>query len=181
MKYLAAILVLMTLPLLTLTNTDEDKIEYIISVIKQLDKYVAWPEGRRTEGDGKLFVVAVVGKSPIAAGLKSLNSEKTSTGRIFKIRFVTDDLLPANAHALIILPQDIDQVKSILKKIRGTGTLTIGVGEGFGELGAMLNFYDEIIDDKVQTRLEINSDRIKAEGLEIDSKLLEGASIIAKE
>ena len=179
MKLLSALLMLLTLPLFALGVTADEDSEQFVTFVKKLDKHVTWPKDRATEGNGKLFVVAVIGKSPITDRLKKINSEKTSNGKKFKIRTVTPDLLPANAHVLVVTTSDSQLLQSLARKLKGSGTLIVSHGKGLGQAGGMVNLYGENTDGKKRFRVEVNLDVVKAEGIKLDAKLLEGATIIA--
>ncbi|MCP4566287.1 MAG: YfiR family protein [FCB group bacterium] len=176
MKYCLALLMLLISPVSAAADIDEA--EQIVSFVKKLDKHVTWPKDRSAEGNGKLFVIAAVGKSPATDKLKKLNGEKTPGGKQFKVRVVTPDLLPSNGHVLIVTTPDEKTLKTIVKKLHGSGTLTIGPGDSTGQAGTMITYFNETVENKSRLRFQINIAAIKAEGIEIDSRLLEDESII---
>jgi len=178
MKYCLALLMLLVFPFSASIAADGDEAEQIVSFAKKLDKHVSWPKDRAAEGNGELFVIAAVGKSTTTDMLKKLNGEKTSTGKSFKVRRVTADLLPANGHIVIVTNGDETILAAIVKKLKGTGTLTIGPGKNNSQTSAMISYFSETVDNKNRLKFQINLAAVKAEGIEIDSRLLEDKSII---
>ena len=178
MKNCLALLILLIFPFSAAIAADGDEATQIVSFMKKLDKYVTWPKDRAAEGNGKLFVIAAVGKSEITETLKKLNGEKSSGSKKFKVRSVTPDLLPANGHVVFVTGTDAKTLGAIVKKLKGTGTLTIGSGNGTEQSGAMISFFSETVGNESRLRFRINLAAMKAEGIEVDSRLLEDESII---
>ena len=179
MKLLTVILSLLTFGLLAFAgNFSDDQIGEMVKFVSDLDKNVTWPKGRRTEGAGQLFVVAALGKTPVTARLIGLNTKKSSAGRKIKVRLVTVDLLPSNAHVMFISSDDQIEVQKVIKMLKGTGTLTVTHGKDFGELGAMVNFYTVKENGKDVLKYELNMTAIQEEKLEFEKDLIEIAKII---
>lgn len=178
MKYCLALLMLLVFPFSNSVAADSGQAEQIVAFVKKLDTHVTWPKDRSAEGNGKLFVIAAVGKTPATDLLKKLNGQKTSGGKQYKVRVVTPDLLPGNGHVLIVTAADEKTLKTIVKKLHGSGTLTVGPGNSSGQAGTMIAYFNETVDNKSRLRFQINIAAVKAEGIEIDSRLLEDESII---
>ena len=179
MKLMTVILSLLALTLFAFANDfDNVQVSEIIKFVSDLDKNVTWPKGRLTEGGGQLFVVAALGKTSITARLIGLNTKKSSAGRKIKVRLVTIDFLPSNSHVVFISSQDQVKIQKIVKMLKGTGTLTITHGKGFGKLGSMVNFYTAEENGKQVLKYELNMTAIQEEKLEFEKDLVEIAKII---
>jgi len=176
MKLLILCLCLCVLTMAAMAG-DKSEAEFkdFAAFISNLDSYVTWPADRKTEGNGKYFVVAVVGDSPLAKSIKDLNKQESSTGKKIKVRMVTPDLIPANAHVVVVADSDDAQMLAVLKKLKGTGTLTVS----YDARGAMVNVINEPEKDqgKVHLKYEVDPELAAADGLAMGSKFLEIAEV----
>jgi hypothetical protein len=178
MRLLPVIITLLAfVPMAFANDFNSDQIDEIVNFISDLDKNVTWPKGRSTEGGGQLFVVAALGKTPITAKLIGLNTKKSSADRKIKVRLVSVDLLPSNAHVIFISSQDEIEVQKVLKLLKGTSTLTITHGKDFGKFGSMINFYTAEEDGKSVLKYELNMTVVEEEKLEFKKDLTEIAEI----
>lgn len=174
MKLLTVILTLLALAITAIASDfSSDQIDEMVKFVSDLDKNVTWPKGRRTEGGGQLFVVAALGKTPITAKLIGLNAKKSGADRKTKVRLVTPDLLPSNAHLIVISLEDELEVQKVIKTLKGSGTLTITHGKDFGNLGSMINFYTASEGGKSVLKYQLNMSAIEEEKLVFKKDLLE--------
>ena len=149
-----------------------DGVDYMAKVITRLDSYVSWEAEKNFEGNGKYLVISVVGDTPLVTSLQALNREKTDTGRKIKVRVVDTKALPANSHILVLSTMDSELVKTATAKLRGTGTLVVSQGDGFGMMGSVLNLVEEPDGDKSRVVIELNVEAAKSEGLVVKPSLL---------
>ncbi len=153
-------------------------VEYMAKVITKLDSYVSWPDDKNFEGNGKYIVISAVGETPLVTSLKTFHREETASGKRIKVRVVDAKSLPSNSHILVISTPDSDLVKSATAKLRGTGTLVISQGDGFGRMGPSLNLVEEADGDKTKVVIELNVEATKAEGLTVKPSLLKIARVL---
>jgi uncharacterized protein DUF4154 len=146
--------------------------DYMAKVITKLDSYVTWDESKSFEGDGKYLVISVVGETPLVASLQEFNRTESATGKRIKIRVVDSKALPANSHILVLSTNDSELVKTATAKLRGTGTLVISQGTGFGMMGSSLNLVEEPDGNQTKVVIELNVKAAKSEGLTVKPSLL---------
>jgi hypothetical protein len=168
MRFSVFIALLLLAPATILGEAKDPLQEQIVTIISDIDSYVSWPAVKAAE-NGKPFFVALLGKSPLATKVEELNRTKLPDGRIIRVRFVQGDLLPANAHIVINSLTDEKLVKEYHKKLVGTSTLTIGIGDV--DLGTVLHMDIVEKDGKSEVRTTLDSIMASDEGLEIKSKL----------
>ncbi len=180
MKYLTVILSLLALSLVSAAELSESQVEEVVEFVSDLDDNVTWPKSVLKEGNGDLFVVAALGKTALTDKVIGLNFKKSSAGHKIKVRLVSEELLPSNAHVLLIDSDDKNQVAKVLKAISGTGTLTVTFNKDFSQLGSMINLYSEKSDGKERLKYEINLDVIASEKIELKKDLIEIAEVIGK-
>jgi len=169
-----AMSVLLLVFLLPLASSAEDAVGNMASMITKLGDFIEWPADRSSEGNGSLFVISVVGDSPLYAKLKEFNKKDAGGGATYKIRKVPPDMIPSNSHVLLISGDDEAALTEVVKQVKGTGTVTITSGSALGGKGAVLNIYDNA--SKVQ--VEIDAKVAKAEKLQIKPSFLKLAKII---
>ena len=79
-----------------------------------------------------------------------------------------DDLLPCNI--LFICSSENNRISDHLSAIGSAHVVTVGEGDGFTDLGGMINF---LISDENTVRFEINKSKTDLSGIKISSKLLQ--------
>ena len=141
--------------------------EQIASLIADIDSYVKWPDAK-TDMD-KPFFVAMLGKSSLTARMKELNRTKLPDGRKIKVRFVQAELLPSNAHILVVAAADDTLSTRQLEKLKGTGTLTITAGAI--DLPTILRVDQVETSGKTEVRMRLDLKLAAEEQLEVTQKL----------
>ena len=141
--------------------------EQIASLIADIDSYVKWPDAK-TDMD-KPFFVAMLGKSSLTARMKELNRTKLPDGRKIKVRFVQAELLPSNAHILVVAAADDTLSTRQLEKLKGTGTLTITAGAI--DLPTILRVDQVETNGKTEVRMRLDLKLAAEEQLEVTQKL----------
>jgi len=139
--------------------------ERIASLIADIDSYVKWPDAK-TDLD-KPFFVAMLGKSSLTARMKELNRTKLPDGRKIKVRFVRAELLPSNAHILVVANDTLNAHR--LEKLKGTGTLTVTASAI--DLPIILRVDQVEVDGKTEVRMRLDLKLAAAEHLEVTQKL----------
>ncbi len=139
--------------------------EHIASLIADIDSYVEWPDAK-SDMD-KPFFVAVLGESSLTARMKELNRTKLPDGRKIKVRFVRAELLPSNAHILVVANDKLNAHQ--LEKLKGTGTLTVTAGAI--DLPIILRVDQVETEGKTEVRMSLDLKLAAAEHLEVTQKL----------
>jgi len=158
--------------------TAAEGVDYMAKVITQLDSYIAWDDSKSFEGNGKYLVISAVGETPLVTSLEALHRKESASGKIIKVRVVDPNALPSNSHIVVISTADTELVKTAASKLRGTGTLVVSQGDGFGLMGPALNLVEEPDGEKTRVVIELNVEAAKSEGLTVKPSLLKIARVI---
>ena len=136
-------------------------------------RYTSWPK-EVFENDKQAIEVLVVGTDPFQGTLEKTFAGKTLHGRKIVVR--RSPLLPKEINSQLVFASNLTEKENValLKLCQRKGTFLIGDWKGYAEQGACANFYVE--DRKV--RFQVNTDVVKARGLEISSQLLKLAIIV---
>jgi hypothetical protein len=138
--------------------------------IHNIAKFVEWPALPRA---GDSLRLCIMGQSPLAE-TAGLLAGKHIGELVWEVRRIGFRESLQECHVLFIAASESDNLRSILKDIRGSGVLTVGDSGGYAERGVMVNFYPE--ENKVH--FEINVDVVRRSGLKISSQLLKLARIV---
>lgn len=177
-RTLFSIVLLVILLIAGTSSKADDATDNIASMITKLPAFISFPDGRASEGNDDLFVISVVGDSPLLAKLKEFHKKQTKDGKSIKVRKVPPDLIPSNSHILLILSTDAAQVKSIVAQVKGTSTITICSAPDLGGKGSVLNIYG---DSSGKVVVEIDATVAKAENLTIKPPFLKIARVLNAE
>ncbi|HOP07889.1 MAG TPA: YfiR family protein [candidate division Zixibacteria bacterium] len=161
------------------TSHADDAVTNMASMITKLASFVGWPESRASEGDGNLFVISVVGDSPLLQKLKEYNKQEITPGVMIKVRKVPSDMIPSNSHVLVIGNTDALSLKKMVARVAGTSTVTVSSGYNLGGKGAIMNIYEEPVTSKVV--VEIDAAAARSEHIEIKPQFLKIARILNAE
>ncbi len=133
-------------------------------------KFVKWPESEysdetRTE---RPFVIGVLGEDPVGDALDRLVANHVVQGRHVSVsRFASmKDYLPCDI--LFIASSETGDLKTILKSVQGSSTLTVSDVPHFTERGGMFGFQTE----NSRVRFEVNLGSAQSAGLTVSSQLL---------
>lgn len=171
-----AVIFMLFLTLSAPTSYADDAVANMASMVTKLASFVGWPAGRASEGNGELFVISVVGDSPLLQKLKEYNKKEASPGVSIKVRKVPPDMIPSNSHVLVIGNTDAVGLKKMVARVAGTSTVTVSSGPDLGGEGAVMNIYEDPATAKVV--VEIDAAAAKAENLEIKPQFLKIARIL---
>lgn len=134
--------------------------------------FTEWPEAAFTDPDGP-FVIGVLGVDPFGPNLDRLiEGEKVGKHPIVVRRFRRiDDARGSNL--LFIGASEGSRVSPLLRRLQGTHILTVGEVPGFAEQGGAIGFVTA-----ASIRLEINSQVVKAAGINLSSKIMRLARVV---
>lgn len=137
-------------------------------------QFVEWPE-KIFSADNEPLVIGILGDDPFGAFLDETIKGESVNGHPLKVqRFTKLDQL-TTCHVLFISQTEKNQVKSILLGLERKSILTVSDINNFAKQGGMIRFVTE----SNKTRIRINLEAAKKEGLTISSKLLRLAEIVA--
>ena len=135
--------------------------------------YVRWPDDAETHLIDE-FKCCVLGNDRLADLMSGFNG-KTLMDKTIRVRRISDIASLEDCRMLFIGSPGGGALCKVLRAVRGKPILTVGDGEGFAENGVIINFI--VVDGSV--RFEINPEAAKRAGLDISSKLLRLAEIVA--
>lgn len=142
-------------------------------MVWNLAKFVQWPEGVMSKGQGQL-VVTILGEDELAATLASELSTRTVNGKPIFIRFAQRVQDVKGSHVLYIASTEMVHAEAILEALKGTPVLTLADAPGFAGRGGMVNFASS----EGRVRFEIHMGHTEQSGLHISSRLLALAHVI---
>lgn len=137
-------------------------------------KFVEWPADTFADPHAPL-VLGIVGEDPFGSALDKLAVDKTVNGRGLVIKRLKQGPDLRNCHILFVSSSERKRIPQILGSLQGASVLTVGETERFAQSGGVIDFILE--ENKV--RFEINSDAAARARLNISSKLLALARMVA--
>jgi YfiR/HmsC-like len=141
--------------------------------IYKFTNFIEWPHDAPANAGDK-FTICVVGSSPVQQTLEEIAALKTVNGEKLEIKGFSDGNLPKFCHIALITTKNSETFENILKNLKGRKILVISHADGFGVKGSMINFFSE--GDRL--RFEINRKAVEAEGIKVNSRLLNLAKTI---
>ncbi len=174
LKKIVSMLLLQFFTLVPLLFAETAK-EYSIkaSFVFKFLEFVDWPENSTANSND--LVIAVIGKTPIAAELQKISSNYKTDNRKIKIKMVNHVKELDDANLVFISSSKMSELKAIMDWADSSGALTIGDEPGFAQLGIMINFTIE----QESIRFEINKGSAESAGIKISSLLLNVAKIVS--
>lgn len=136
-------------------------------------RYFEWPQN--APGNGKVFVVGVVGPNVFGKSLDTLGTKTIDDRKIVVHHFPTADSIKP-CHILFIAADDKTEKRmaQAVEKTKDTPVLLVSDTEGFARKGAVVNF----IIESNNVKFEINPDAAKRAGLKVNAKLLTVAKVV---
>jgi hypothetical protein len=132
-------------------------------------RYVHWPETCFTNAADP-FVIGILGKDSFGGALDEIAANKTIQDRRLVVRrFASLEEYRQPCHILFVsrsLPAE--QEEALIAKTQGKPVLVVGETAGFGERGAIANFFV----DEERIRFELNIAVARQAQLRLDAKLL---------
>ena len=148
--------------------------EYYVkaALLAKIPAFIEWPKNAMP-GDDKTFYIGIVGPSPFGDHLKTLEMQQVKNKQIVVRRFATiKEYLPC--HLLFISNvKEKDEgaaqrLTNSLEKTKDQPLLLITDSEGLAEKGAVINFYLE----GSNVKIEMNRDAEKRAGLTTSAQFL---------
>lgn len=147
---------------------DPSPMEYQVKAafLYQFIKFIEWPPQAFRTGHDKV-IIGVLGEGPMDRAVAAVQGKKAKGRAVAIARYKTVADLD-HCHVLFISSSMDDQLPSILKRLKGWSTLTVGDVEGSTRRGTMINFIT--VEDTI--RFEVNVGAAKRANLRISSELL---------
>lgn len=156
-------------------SQNEETVEYPVKLacLYNLTKFVEWPPGSYRDA-GAPLAICIVGDDPFSADLEEELRTRTVGGHPVAIKTLgTNDTL-STCHIVFVPVAEKNQAARIVRRLKGSSTLTVGETEGFAAQGGIINLTVE----ENRLRFEINLLAAERARLKISSKLLSLARIV---
>jgi len=151
-----------------LAQQDERSVR--IAFVYNLTKYVTWPAANQN------INICVLGEGATATSIKELVDGKQSEGRTVRVMIRPSEANARYCNMAYFPKTGPSQSRAGLVKAITSSDLTVGEDDSFVHEGGMVAFVRS--GDSIQ--IEINTDNVKAAGLNISSRLLDLAVLVHK-
>ena len=137
-------------------------------------RYVKWPKGT-FKSESTPFVIAVVGDHPIIPSLEAIAKRKRIGGRRIVVRRIAS-VDQVSGVQILFIPGNlaINRQFQFATELKNRNVLLVGETIGLLKRGGTINFFMQA----ESIRMRINVDSAKRQGLIIDAKLLNLATLI---
>jgi hypothetical protein len=132
--------------------------------------FVEWPHGFARNS----LCIGVIGRDPFGAELDRVVLGRTVNGLPFRIRRFKSGQDVRGCEIVFISSSESSRLPSVLERLKGTPTLTVGDVPEFCDNGGMVNL--RLSGDHVH--LQINLEAAARSNLQLSSKLLNLASVV---
>jgi hypothetical protein len=150
-------------------------VEYPVKLgfLYNFTKFVEWPPNSFPDS-GAPLAICIVGFDPFSPGLEGELRTRTVGSHSVEVKTLKASDTLRVCQVVFVPFTEQYQAATIVSRLKGSSTLTVGETEGFAELGGVINLTVE--ENKV--RFEINPLAAERAHLKISSKLLSLAKIV---
>lgn len=146
-------------------------------LLYNLTQFVEWPAETFPNAEDPIRI-GILGYDPFGKVLdKIVAGETVNHRRITVERYQTVEDV-RNCQLLFISASEQNRWPHIFSELKGKPILTVADFNGFSQTGGMIQFF---INSENKIRLNINLDSVKANGLNLSSKLLRVAEVVSSE
>ncbi|MEO8677986.1 MAG: YfiR family protein [Vicinamibacterales bacterium] len=131
-------------------------------------KYVEWPATAFQEGPHSPLNVCVMADEAFRQSVERAIADETVRGRPMTLSIPGTPAATAGCHILFIGKTEGEATRLLLKKLAGSGTLTVGDSPEFLRLGGAIAF----VLDQDRVRFDVNRAAAAEQGVTISAKLL---------
>lgn len=137
-------------------------------------RYVTWPS-MAFDSNSSPFVIGILGEDPLGMAIDQIAQLKKIQGRAIVVRrFASLDSYRPCHMVFVAKSVPPEEQVAVIAQSRSKPVLLVGEFPGFAAQGGTVNFF--MSGDTV--RFEINREAAKAQGLEIDARLLSLARFV---
>ncbi|PLX12016.1 MAG: hypothetical protein C0597_14175 [Marinilabiliales bacterium] len=149
---------------------------YILKAVylEKISRFVSWPQEAQMDNPDLPFVIAIIGKTPLADNLEQIYSTQKIYDKKVEIRRISNLYEIESVHILVIAESERKNLQNILTLTKKLPVLTVGETPGFAEKGVQINFYE----DKNKLRFEINETAVLQSSLQMSFYLLNTARVV---
>jgi hypothetical protein len=132
--------------------------------------FVKWPVEANHE-----LVIGFVGADAASYAMHRLGTDKDVNGKHIIVRRLEPDGDLKSCQVLYIGASQAKNMTSLLDRVRGSGILTVGEMEGFGQRGGVVN----LLLNNGRIRFEVNPNSAERAHLQISSRILSLATLVS--
>jgi hypothetical protein len=160
---------------LTAATQAESATEYQVKAafLFNFAKFVEWPPEAFASADASLQI-CVLGQDPFGHDFEEVIADKTVNGHRLEVIHPSGVPQAKACQLIFVASSDKQQVRDILRGLRGASVLTVGDMTGFARMGGIINF----VLDESRVRFEINVKAAERAHLKISARLLTVAKTI---
>ena len=136
-------------------------------------KFVDWPADAFSNPDSPLQI-CVLGQDPFGHEFELVIADKTVNGHRIEVIHPSGVPQAKACHIIFVTSSEKQQLRDILRGLRGASVLTVGELPGFAKGGGIINF---VLDDS-RVRFEINLKAAERAHLKLSARLLTVAKLI---
>jgi len=153
----------------------EESVEYPVKLafLYNFTKFIEWPPESYSAPGGPM-VICIVGDDPFNPGLEAELRTRTAGSHPVEIRASRPNDSLNICHIVFVPATDESQATRVLRRLKGSSTLTVGETEEFTKLGGIIDFTVE----EHKVHFELNPLAAERARLKISSKLLALAKIV---
>jgi len=158
---------------LSLHSGPRKEYEVKAAFLVNFTKFVDWPTNSYADSNAPL-VVGILGQDPFGQEIDNAVNGELAHGRsiVVKRLRIEDDL--RSCHVLFICSSVIQQLPTILNRLKGSPVLTVSDVKVFAQQGGMFNLF--LVNETV--KIEINRAAAEQAGLQVSSKLLQLSRLV---
>ena len=149
---------------------------YVLKAVylEKISRFIKWPEESLMNDQDKLFVISVIGKTPLTKNLEQIYAVQKINNKDVIIKRISNLYEIENSHILVIAESEKKNLQNILTLTKNLPILTISETPDFAKKGVLINFYEE----NNKLRFEINETAVLQSPLQMSFYLLNSAKII---
>ena len=136
-------------------------------------KFVEWPADAFSSADAPLQI-CVLGRDPFGHEFEEMIADKTVNGHRIEVIHPSGVPQATSCQIIFVAASEKQQVREILRGLRGASVLTVGDSAGFARMGGIINF---VLDDS-RVRFEVNVKAAERAHLKVSARLLTVAKLI---
>jgi hypothetical protein len=136
-------------------------------------RYVEWPKSAFARTNSPI-IIAVLGKSDVAAELQQMIPGRTVDGRDLVLEHLASGAKPGPCHILFVPASEPRLSPGLVAALKDAGVLTVGERADFLDSGGIINL--ALRDQRIA--LEVDLSAADQAGIRISSKLLSLARVV---
>ncbi len=153
--------------------SQSQSVEYTVkaSIVEKFSRFTEWEAG----AIGEYFVIDILGDSPFDGEFERLAAKGRIKNRPIRINYIADYHDARDCQVLFICRSERDNVKEIVRYLKGSNTLLVSDSPGFSEMGVHFNFY---MKENETVHFEVNPKALSRAKLRTDMLLLSLGKVV---